>query len=153
MVSVVQVDSCAASGLPMPYYAARKFTRCHAGWQGTLGTRLLSLVGSLVELTLTQQSVDQPDQLASRERACPLVVMRGGLAILSLVVGRVFLVGHPERVRGLHEVVAKIPVAGVHHGGVVGLELAALVLLPDDGSEPCELGIRIKAVDIRRLAR
>ena len=96
---MVQVDSRAAFGLPTPYYVARKFTRCHSRGRSTLGTRLLSLIGSLVELTLTQQSVDQSYQLAGREHACPLVMVRGGLAVFGLVVCRILLVVHSKRVR------------------------------------------------------
>ena len=143
---MVEMDSEAAFGLPTPCYVAREFTSCHSG--GKNGRRLLSLVRCLVELTLPQQCVDQPYQLASRQDTCSLVVMRGGLAILGLVICRILLVVHPQRVRGLDQVVAQIHIARVHHRGLVSLELPALVLLPDYRGEPGKLGVGIEAVDI-----
>jgi hypothetical protein len=52
--------------------------------------------------------MDQSYQLAGGEHARSLVVVRGGLAVFGLVVGRILLVVHPKRVGGLDKIVAKI---------------------------------------------
>ena len=73
------------------------------------------------------------------------------LVELEVIVAPELGVASSHGVRGFQQVVTKVTVAGLYHSGILSLEVAGLVLSPDEAGVLGHRSLRFKAVNIADL--